>query len=173
MSPADIIAMLENHLRFVEGRPGGICADFSLQDLRGFDFSHQNLRDAKFTGADLQRCLFRGSNLSGADLYATNLAEADLEYAEMIKTNLRGTNLRGANLTGATLTHADMRDGKLMTAAKGRQVNFRSFDPRSKKIAARARLDGANMAETRFDTSSINQVDLTGAVLTGARLYTL
>ena len=80
MIPIDIVHMLDQHKIWMQGGPGA-CADFTLQDLRGFDFSDRDLSGAKFTGANLQRCRFRASTLKGADFYVANLADADLVHA--------------------------------------------------------------------------------------------
>ena len=147
MNPIDIIDMLENHKAWVEGGSDGTCADFTLQDLRGFDFSNRNLRGAKFTGANLQRCRFQATNLTGADLYVVNLSDANLKTADLTESNLRGSVLRNADFTCATLVGADLREGRLMTRGARRNLEFLSHTLDDQDTMRRASMDGSQIPD--------------------------
>ena len=93
MNQDELIKVLEDHEKWLNGEDGG---------------SRANLRGANLRGADL-----RDANLCGANLRGANLRDANLRDANLRDADLRGANLRGADLRGANLRGADLRDANL------------------------------------------------------------
>jgi hypothetical protein len=91
MTKEELTAILEKHVKRLNGENGGAWANLSLADLSGADLS----------GADLSR-----ADLSGADLTGANILRADLSRADLTGANISGANLSGANLTGANLDYS-------------------------------------------------------------------
>ncbi|MBI5460578.1 MAG: pentapeptide repeat-containing protein [Gammaproteobacteria bacterium] len=99
--------------------------------MPGLEAEQANLRAAQARNMDLTNARLVGANLIGSDLAYTLLSLADLRHADlsnarMTGAGLRGADLRGARLAGADLSYADLRE---------------------------AHLDGAVLAETRFDSA--------------------
>ena len=68
--------ILENHKKYLDGRPNGVKAD-----LTG-----ANLTRAKLTRADLTRAKLTRADLEGADLTGADLTRADLTRAKLANT---------------------------------------------------------------------------------------
>jgi uncharacterized protein YjbI with pentapeptide repeats len=71
----------------------GARADFSAQNLSGFDLAGRGLAMISFAKANL-----KGINLSGAVLAACDFSDANLRGAELSRADLRGALFTGAHL---------------------------------------------------------------------------
>ncbi len=103
ITQAELIVVLERHLKWRRGEEGGERA---------------NLRDADLGGADLRGADLGGANLGGANLGGADLRGADLRGADLRDANLRGANLGDANLGGANLRGANLRGAYEKTPAE-------------------------------------------------------
>lgn len=113
-----------------------------------------NLNSANMTSSDLSGVNLRDSelrqanlclaNLSGADLSGANLRWADLRGANLRWADLSGAKLSGANLTGADLSHANLTNASLVHA---------------------------NLTQAKLIKLEWMGADLSGAMLTSAKLY--
>lgn len=86
MDQRNLDKILQDHEKWLNGEPGGRCAE-----LRGANLQGENLRRAVLGCADLRDADLRGADLRGADLR---------------ETVLWGVDFRGADLRGAKLEHA-------------------------------------------------------------------
>jgi hypothetical protein len=102
-----------------------------------------NLSEAHLEGANLTLAHLEKANLTAACLEAANLTGAYLEGATLFGANLEGTNLYNSYLEGADLTRANLEGAKL----------------------TRANLKGANLYFTKFDTSSIELIQIKSAII--------
>src|SRR5580698_2493656 len=78
-----VAEILEAHLNFFAGKPGGVRGDLSGADLRNIDLQGANLAGANLKGAKLVRANFSGAKLRGTDLRATDMTEAHLPGADL------------------------------------------------------------------------------------------
>lgn len=95
LTAKELAEALRLHGMWLEGSPGGVCADLRAADLYG-----ANLRWTDLSGADLRGATLRWANLSGANLHGADLRGADMSGASLGNANLRDANLHGANLIG-------------------------------------------------------------------------
>ena len=95
--------ILDAHLAWLRGDPGGKKANLSGANLSGANLSGANLSGASLYGADLSGANLYGANLSRASLYGANLSRASLYGANLSGADLSGANLYGANLSGANI----------------------------------------------------------------------
>ncbi len=109
----DTNSILELHLKFLRGAPGGERANLSGADLSGADLSRANLSGAYLSGADLSRANLSRANLSGAYLSGANLSRANLSGADLSGAYLSGAYLSRANLSGANLSRANLSGADL------------------------------------------------------------
>ena len=116
MDPSEFLKRLDSHIKWLRDPSKCKRADFTLEDLSGFDLTSVVLRKAKFTGANLSRCVLKDADLREADLCGADLGGANLRHANLSGADMRGVFLRGADLTDATMDRVDLRDGKLMTS---------------------------------------------------------
>src|SRR2546426_11722383 len=86
--------ILEAHLRFFRGEPGGVRADLSGADLSRADLTDVNLTDA----------ILKSARLEGADLRRAKITRANLSGANLRRADLRNTDMTEAVLPGADLT---------------------------------------------------------------------
>jgi hypothetical protein len=118
-------------------------------DLFGAKLGRADLRGADLHGADLSRADLHGADLQradlmGADLIGTYLQKADLRGAHLIEANLQGADLQSANLQGACLIGAYLDSSCLI---------------------------GANLSKAILHQATFVNTDLTGADLTGCKIY--
>lgn len=129
----------------------GPGADFSGDDMAGFNFSNQNLSDTDLAGA----------NLTGANLKNVNLAGADVQ----------GTIFTGVTWPG-------LESGDIVGTPASLPANFSLVDayivgPDASLISANlagANLSGTDLAGADFGLATLDHANLTGANLTDAFL---
>ncbi|GAB1538498.1 hypothetical protein NUACC21_11600 [Scytonema sp. NUACC21] len=137
--------------------------------LREANLSEANFRDAFLTGANLELANLKGTDLTRADLSGANFRDAELKQANFSQANLSGANLSGANLRWADLSRANLRWADL-SGAKLSGANLIGAD------LSYANLTNASLIHTDLTHAKLIKVewvgaDLTGAVLTGTKLY--
>nr|WP_281378561.1 pentapeptide repeat-containing protein [Brevundimonas lenta] len=98
-------------------------------------------------GADL-----RGANMTGAVLANGAFTDAQIDMATLIDADARWTNFKDAELSAANLSRGDFRD-----------ASFRDADLRGARLT-RGRFEGAD-----FGGADLDQTDIRGADLSGAR----
>ncbi len=72
----DLKRVLELHQKFLNGEPGGECAN-----LNGVNLSDDNLCNANLCNANLCNANLCNANLIGANLRSANLIGADLDFS--------------------------------------------------------------------------------------------
>lgn len=120
----DLEEVLETHVLWLRGKPGGRIADFRHADLSGAD-----LRDAQLGGA-----LFTGADLTGADMRSANVSDADmqdaiLDGADMTKAFAAETNFTDASMRGTKMDRMYMRDA-ILDGAVLKDVSMEACDLR-------------------------------------------
>ena len=115
MNPDTLKLILEKHLLWRKGLPGGERADLARANLAGADLARANLARANLARA----------YLAGADLAGANLAGAYLAGAYLAGANLADANLADANLAQARgITYSQVafsghgECGRLLSAVK-------------------------------------------------------
>ncbi|HWX34945.1 MAG TPA: pentapeptide repeat-containing protein [Steroidobacteraceae bacterium] len=106
-------------------------------------------------------------DFSGANLIVANLGGANLRGANLTRANLRGADLRGADLRGPHFAGeglTDLSDANLMDANLG-GANLDGA------ILSRADLRGANLGGADLEHAAVVDTFLSGADLTGCRIY--
>jgi uncharacterized protein YjbI with pentapeptide repeats len=131
------------------------AADFSNTQLEGADFRLAEMPRADLTNAEVTRTSFNEAILSSAVLTGIHGEEPHFEKAVLVDASLtRLQNLRFADFSGAELTQANLFDSRFFNA---------SFDRADFTLASAVGSDFAVV-------SSMNDVNLTGANLSGARI---
>lgn len=133
---------------------------------------------AQCAGVDLRHAELKNANLNGADLTGANLARADLRHAD-----LRGARLDGANLSGAQLQIAFMQGLKAKNASfiganldharmSGADFTGSDFTVANLEMvqAKRAQFVGAKLINTDMQEAKFYEVNLTDAVMDGAKI---
>ena len=72
INPTEILVSLDRHAAWLQRQPNGARANFSLEDMSGFDLAAVMLSKAKLTGANLSCCNLRGGDLAEADLFGVD-----------------------------------------------------------------------------------------------------
>ena len=121
MNENELKEILDKHMKWLRGEPGGSRANLSCANLYGADLSCANLSRADLYGANLSCANLYGANLScanlyGANLYGANLSRANLSCANLSRADLYGANLSCANLSCANLYGANMSRANLSCA---------------------------------------------------------
>lgn len=135
--------------------PNAKCAG---ADLRHADLKNADLGGADLTGANLARADLRGANLRGAVLEGANLSGAQLQIAFMQGVKARDARFVGANLDHARIVGGDFSGGDF-TVADLEMVQ-----------AKRAQFVGARFIDTDLQEAKFYEVNLTGAVMDGAKI---
>jgi uncharacterized protein YjbI with pentapeptide repeats len=154
-------------------------AILSSADLREATMRQTNLRRANLSEANLRGCSLREANLEMANLNSANMTSADLSGVNLRDSELRQANLCLANLSGADLSGANLRWADL------RGANLRWVDLSGAKLSG-ANLSGADLSHANLTNTSLVHAnltqaklikvewmgaDLSGAMLTSAKLY--
>jgi uncharacterized protein YjbI with pentapeptide repeats len=137
--------------------------------LREANLSEATFKDGFLTGANLELANLKGSDLTRADLSGANFRDAELKQTILAQADLSGANLSGANLRWADLSRANLRWADL-SGAKLSGANLIGAD------LSYANLTNASLIHTDLTHAKLIKVewvgaDLTGAVLTGTKLY--
>jgi uncharacterized protein YjbI with pentapeptide repeats len=154
-------------------------ANLSEADLR-----EANLRQAKLSRAILSEANLRGAFLTAVDLEGANLNKADLRRIDLSGSNLKFTDIRQANLSCANLSGADLSGANLrwcdLSGANLRWTDFSNAKLSGTNLIG-ADLSNANLLNTSLVHADLTQTrlikahwigaDLSGATLTGAKLY--
>ncbi|MFQ5959085.1 MAG: pentapeptide repeat-containing protein [Alphaproteobacteria bacterium] len=168
-------------------------ADFADADLTGARLGGIDLADARFAGARLNRGTqelrprlrhlieqhqkWIASN--GADGQRARIEDEDLSYVSFERMNLSGIVMQGCRLRDADFSHAVVMMGKLADCEL-RGANFASANLEGTNLSG-SDLSGANFDQADLrpieireasgePTGRLHRVDLTNAVLVGARL---
>jgi uncharacterized protein YjbI with pentapeptide repeats len=154
-----------------------------------------DLRDADLQGATLGRAQLPGALFSGAHLDYLDVRTGEEPYANFAGAEFKGTSLYGAYFDNADLSEANFdtpigADGTLRTTQRTdlRHAHFRGPRPPSVSFrrptcagptsprprgagrrCAERTSGGALLTEADFRGAKIDGVNLTGAILTGAK----
>ena len=164
----DILSVIADHQRWLQGKAGGRRADFSWQDLTGHSLAFKDLRSAKFTGTILHGASLLSADLRDADLFGATLTDADLSSAQMTSADLRGALMQGARLEETTLDDADMRGGSIM--GRPRKAGRRSSSPEDMYNDVTGRAAGVDMSNTYVKKSSLQNAQMNGAYMVDAKV---
>jgi uncharacterized protein YjbI with pentapeptide repeats len=154
-------------------------AILSSADLREATLRQTNLRRANLSEANLRGCSLREANLEMANLNSANLTSSDLSGvnlrdSELRQANLCLANLSGADLSGANLRWADLRGANLrwadLSGAKLSGANLTGADLSHANLT-NASLVHANLTQAKLIKLEWIGADLSGAMLTSAKLY--
>lgn len=154
-------------------------ANLTSADLREATLRQANLRRANLSEANLKGCSLTGANLemanlNAADMSFTDLSSANLRDSELKQTNLSLANLSGADLSGANLRWADLTGANLswadLSGAKLSGANLTGADLSHANLT-NASLVHANLTQAKLIKVEWINADLTGAMITGAKLY--
>jgi uncharacterized protein YjbI with pentapeptide repeats len=141
--------ILEKHLEWINGQPGGNRAVFEWgADLSDADLSDANLSYANLLRANLSDANLSDANLSDANLLRANLSDANLSDANLLRANLLRANLSDANLLRANLLRANLSDANLL----------------------RANLSDANLLDANLLRANLSDANLLRANLSDANL---
>ncbi|CAK0773018.1 secreted effector protein PipB2 [uncultured Gammaproteobacteria bacterium] len=161
VSTLELQRTLQEHLRFLTGKPNGRRLNLSMRKLSGMTLSGVNLASADLHGAIMIGCTLTGANLSGANLFCTDLRDANLERCNLSKADLRGVKADNANLSGANLDGADCRDGVLFFHREGGDL----VDVQEQRESRSASFSGANLAGASFREAELAKVNFARANL--------
>jgi uncharacterized protein YjbI with pentapeptide repeats len=154
--------------------------NLSRRDLGGL-----NLRSANFTGAELTGADFSNSELAGADFQLAEMPRVNLTNAEVSRTSFFQAVLSSAILTGIHGEETNFQEAVLVDASLTRLDNLQFANFAAAELT-QANLFDSKFPEASFDgadftlasavgsdfavVKSMNDVNLTGANLTGARI---
>lgn len=131
-------------------------ANFSHANLSGADLSEASMTSADFTQADVRgagfaKTLHDGTGITLTQLYSTaSYGNHDLSGVRLSGSNLAGANFAGINFSGATL---GALNSDLPATLTGADFNH------------------ANLMNTRFAGTTLNNVNLTAADARGSDLF--
>lgn len=172
----ELKVILEKHVKWLNGDPTGVQADFSGKDLQGLDFSYYrtfaetNLAHANFCNANLSGTRLHGVNLEWADFTGANLHGAIFEYARLLFATMENADLSDADFNNATLDYATL------TGSNCKKTNFSDANLVNTDFEG-ANLSGANFRcavcyNAEFYDANLRNIKCDSAVLNGARLDT-
>ncbi len=157
-------------------------ADFRGANLTRADLSEAKLPNAKFevyvrddgtrtptllTGAYLESANLRGANLSEAVLHRANLRWAKLHGANLRLAELHDARLEEAELHDAILERAKLHDANLTLAElHGADLRWAILHG---AILVTAKLHGADLLMVKLHSARLDDAELQGSDLTGAR----
>jgi len=157
-----------------------LTVNLSQRDFSGLDLRFVNLVGALLTAAD-----FSDANLEGADFRLAEMPRANLSNAEVTRTVFNEAILSSAILTGIHGEEAYFEKAVLVDASLTRLENLRFADFSDAELA-QANLFDSRFFDASFDNAdftlvsavgsdfavvkSMNDVNFTGANLTGARI---
>lgn len=81
------------HVRWLNGYPDGIRADFRNKDLSGLKFTDAILNKANFIRSDLTNCDFEESQLTHCKFQGANMKDSNFRYANFEFSNLDRASL--------------------------------------------------------------------------------
>jgi len=162
----------------------GHLAGVTVEGVRGvprlthLDLSASRFEDCDFSGADLERvraratvwssCRLVGLRASGASFAESDLSDARLEDADLTGASFEGarlwrTHLERSHLVGSRWEAASLRDAVLHDA-RAAGVDFGAAIVRNPSVR------GADLESASFRRATLQDVDLTGVRLRGAKL---
>ncbi|MEI8395594.1 MAG: serine/threonine-protein kinase [Rhodospirillaceae bacterium] len=174
VSVIELRKLLEEHAKFLAGKPNGRRLNLSMRSLVGVKLVAANLSGAELTGAIFVRADLSGTNFTNANLFCADFTEANLVWAKFIRSDLRGACFDGAELTGALFEGADCREGVMLF--QGRDGQLQDVKTEHAKRAASfqnarmtcANFRSANLIAAKFGMAALDNADFCGADLTGA-----
>ncbi len=157
---------------------GFLTFNLSRKDLSGLD-----LRSADFSGAELTETNFSDCNLEDAKFWLAEMPRANLTDADVSRASFNRAILSSAILTGIHGEAPDFSEAIMVDVSLIRIEGLRLADFAGAELA-QANLFASSFPEARFDgadftlasavgsdfasVASMNDVNLTGANLTGA-----
>lgn len=182
MTQEQLDAMVDLHVRFLEGRLGGRRASLRMVDISGLSLNGKDMRQVDFTGCIMQRMNLSRTNFQEAKLYACDLSGSNLTQCNFARADLRGAKIVMANLEGANLDKADLRVGGLAEEGNydvGQNVSFKGANLSGARLVGSmagnadfsdCRMAGANLTGADFRNARLEGADLSDAMVTGAKL---
>jgi|AVFP01.1.fsa_nt_gi uncharacterized protein YjbI with pentapeptide repeats len=168
ISQDQLDALVNLHVRYIEGRLGGRRIFLRNTNLSGLSLAGQNLRQAQFMGCTMREMNLAKANFAESALYACDLSGSNLHKASFLRADLRGARIENANLVGADLGHADLREGAL-GGPDGNFIGPQVVNFQGANLAG-ARLAGSMAARADFSDAILTQANITKADLRGALL---
>lgn len=181
LSGNEFANILNAHINYQRGKPGGQRAAFTGRDMTGLDLSGLDLAFTDFSGAVLNSVDMSDGNFEGCIFFACDLRNVNFTNAKLRSADFRGAVCSGADLTGADMNMADLRQGKMMVRnAKGEVIeSFRSRysgDPETfndhesyNTIFSGAKMQNANLLKIKANHADFSETDLSGCNMTAAR----
>ena len=168
-----------------QGTPCPFLPHFLTINLSQLDFSGLDLRHVNLVGAQLTAADFSEAKLEGADFRLAEMPRANLSAAEVSRAVFNEAILSSAILTGIHGEETQFEKAVLVDASLTRLEDLRFADFSGAQLA-QANLFDSRFFDARFDSAdftlvsavgsdfavvrSMNDVNLTGANLTGARI---
>jgi Pentapeptide repeats (8 copies) len=128
-------------------------------DLAGASFAKADLMGAFLNGASLDGAGFREANLYGAHLIGASCRAINFKGAILHGAKCQNADLTGATINKANLNRADL-EGAFLCGANLAKASFIG-----------TKLCSANLTEADLSNSVWDKTDLSGAILTGCRVY--
>ncbi|MGD9253526.1 MAG: pentapeptide repeat-containing protein [Holophagae bacterium] len=162
-----------------------LSSPFLTFDLANKDFSGLNLRGADFAGADLTATDFTEANLEDASFWLAEMPRSNLTRARVSRANFTEAILSSSIMTeirgeAPSFEKAVLVDASMVRLEELAEANFESAELAQANLFASkfpdARFDGADFTMASAvgsdfaQVQSMNDVNLTGANLKGARI---
>ncbi len=145
------------------------------QNLQNINLSGANLTSTDFWSSTLTDANLSGANLTRAYLNDSTLTDADLSGANLTDARLYGSTLTSANLSGAVVTSADFSDTTSRGFTQAQLQSTASYQTKDLKTIGLAEnnlsgwnLSGQDLTKASFNSSTLTDVDLNGAIVRGA-----
>lgn len=100
-SKEDVIVILEQHRKLLNGEEGGKRADFSGGEISGMNLSFNDIRHASFSG-----CKISNVNMSFCDFFGTDFNGAVINDTHFYNSSLHGVKMANADLCDVSMYHA-------------------------------------------------------------------
>ena len=104
MLPEELRKAFDLHAKWLEGKEGGVKANFRGVSLHGI-----KVRSADIRFACLQHTAMRFADIQSSNMSGVSLQGADLRFARIRDTDLTFTDFQGADMQGATLQEVELQ----------------------------------------------------------------
>lgn len=156
MTRDEVLSIVEEHRRWLDGDKAAECANFDGEVIECVDLSGVNLSGANFSNAYINCVNFSRSDLSGvsfrnADIYSSNFADAQLCKSDFAKAFVCSANFAGAalsrvNIMGVAFAGVDMYNADVANA----NIECVTFNG--------VCLSNTNIDKTKIDTDTLNEI---------------